>query len=399
MKNKKAIINGNLFTITNGVIENGTVLIKNGKIAAFGTNVEIPKDAEIIDVKGMIVTPGIIDAHAHVEIWEEGLGMEGMDCNEMTNPVTAHVRAVDAINPEGIGMRDALTGGITTIWDAPGSANVIGGHGVTLKTSGNIIDEMIMLEPSGLKAATGENPKGCYGQEKESMPMTRMGVAAVMREALIKAQEYLKKIEKAGDDEDKMPDRDLGLETIGKVLNREIPLRVHCHRHDDIVTVVRISKEFNIKVSIEHATEAHKIADFLAENQIPIVVGPSITTRSKVELTDRSLKTAGICASKGVPVSLMTDHPIIPVHHLHLCAAFCVKHGMTEEQALRAITINPAQLCGVGDRVGSIDIGKDADLAVWTHHPFDIMSKVKYTFIDGEIVYSQDSGCCKGGIN
>lgn len=385
----KAIVNGKIYTITHGILEQGTILIEKGKIAQIGQDIEIPAEAEVIDASGKIITPGIIDAHAHVEIWEEGIGWEGMDVNETTNPVTAHVRAIDAINPEGLGMRDALTGGVTCIWVAPGSANVIGGHGVTMKTYGHVVDEMIMLEPSGLKAATGENPKGAYGQRQKRMPMTRMGVAAVMREALLKGQQYLNKIDKAAGDAEKMPPRDLGLEVIGKVLRKEIPLRAHCHRHDDMMTVVRIGEEFNINVSIEHATDAHKVVDVLAKKQVPIVVGPSVTSRSKVEVRDRSLRTAGICANAGVPVSLMTDHPIIPVHHLHLCAALCVKYGMKEEDALKAITINPAQLIGVGDRVGSIEVGKDADLVIWSKHPFDIMSKVEYTLIDGEIVYNQ----------
>lgn len=395
----KAIVNGKIFTITNGILEQGTILVENGKITQVGQGISIPKDAEVIDAAGKIITPGIVDAHAHVEIWEEGIGWEGMDVNETTNPVTAHVRAIDAINPQGLGMRDAISGGVTCIWVAPGSANVIGGHGVTMKTHGDVIDEMVMVEPSGLKAAMGENPKGAYGQRQKRMPMTRMGVAAVMREALLKGQQYLEKIEKAAGDEEKCPPRDLGLEVIGKVLRKEIPLRAHCHRHDDIITVIRIGEEFNINVSIEHATDAHKIVDVLAKKQIPIVVGPSVTSRSKVEVRDRSLRTAGICASAGVPVSLMTDHPIIPVHHLHLCAALCVKYGMTEEDALKAITINPAHLIGVGDRVGSIEVGKDADIIIWNKHPFDILSKVEYALVNGEMVYNQVNTCCdKGGI-
>jgi imidazolonepropionase-like amidohydrolase len=384
----KAIINAKIYTITQGVIDGGTILIKDGKIDNVGSNLNVPEGYEIIDANNMIVTPGIIDAHAHVEIWEEGIGWEGMDVNETTNPVTAGINALDAINPEGLGMKDALTGGVTTIWNAPGSANVIGGYGITMKTYGKVIDDMVMLNPSGLKAAFGENPKGAYGQRQNKMPMTRMGVAAVMREYLIKGQEYLAEIEKANGDASKMPKRDLDLEAIGKVLKREIPLKAHCHRHDDIMTIIRIAKEFDIDISIEHASQAHLIVEELAKHKVPLIVGPTVSTRSKAEVSEKSFTTAGICAEAGIPVSIMTDHPIIPVHHLHLAAAMCVKHGMKEEQALEAITINPARTCGVADRVGSIEVGKDADLAIWTRHPFDVFTQVKYTIIDGEIVYT-----------
>ncbi len=384
----KAIVNAKIYTITNGVIEEGSILIKDGKIENVGKDIDVPKGYEVIDAKGMIVTPGIIDAHAHVEIWEEGIGWEGMDVNESTDPVTAGVRALDGINPDGMGMKDAVSGGITTIWDAPGSANVIGGYGVTLKTSGKTVDDMIMLSPSGLKAAFGENPKGAYGQRQSKMPMTRMAVAAILREQLIKGQEYLEEIEKANGDIEKMPKKDLDLEAIGKVLKKEIPLKTHCHRHDDIMTVIRIAQEFDIDVSIEHATQSHLIVEELAKHKVPLIVGPTVSTRSKPELSEMSFKTAGICAKAGIPVSIMTDHPIIPVHHLHLAAAMCVKHGMEERHALEAITINPARTCGVADRVGSIEVGKDADLAIWTKHPFDVFTKVKHTIIDGEIVYT-----------
>lgn len=391
-----AIVGGKIYTITQGIIEDGTILVENGKIKAVGKDLEVPAEAQVIDAKGKFITPGIIDAHAHVEIWEEGIGWEGMDVNEHTNPITPHVRAIDAINPEGLGMRDAVKGGITCIWNAPGSGNVIGGHGVTMKTYGKVIDEMIMLEPSGIKAALGENPKG-YGR-RGKMPATRMGSAALMRETLLKAKKYLAKIEKANGDEDKMPEPDLAMEALVKVLRKEIPLRVHCHRHDDIMTAIRIAEEFDINISIEHATEGHKVADELAKRNIPIVVGPSLTTRSKVELRDRTLKTPAICAEAGVKVSIMTDHPIMQVRDLHLAAALAVKYGLSEEDGLKAITINPAELCGVGDRVGSLEPGKDADIVIWTHHPFDIMTKVEKTIINGEIAYSRcrdNEYCCR----
>lgn len=383
-----AIKNGTIYTIENGVVEGGTVLIDGNKIVAVGQNVQIPAGAEVIDATGKYVTPGIIDAHAHVSIWEEGLGWEGIDVNETTNPVTASVRAIDGINPEDIGLRDAYRNGVTTIWSAPGSANVIGGEGVTMRTYGKTMDEMIMLSPSGIKAATGENPKGAYGG-RNLMPKTRMGIAAILRETLVKAQNYQLKIEKAKGDLDKLPARDLGLENMVKVLTRELPLRTHCHRADDMMTVIRVAKEFNIRVTIEHATEGHKIAHELASNDVAIIVGPSLTARSKVEVRDRTLATPGICAEAGVKVALMTDHPIIPVGYLPICAGLAVKNGMDEDEAMRAITLTPAEICGVGARVGSLVVGKEADVVVWDGHPFEYATHVEYTVINGSIVYQR----------
>lgn len=383
-----AIKNGKLYTITNGVIDNGTILLDGNKIIAVGKDVEIPAGAEVIDATGKVVTPGIIDAHAHVGIWEEGLGWEGIDVNETTNPVTAAVRAIDGITPGEPGLRDSYRNGVTCIWCAPGSANVIGGEGVTMRTYGDVMDDMIMLSPAGIKAATGENPKGAYGN-RNLMPKTRMGVAAIMRETLVKAQNYMQKIEKANGDPEKMPARDLGMENMVKVLKGELPLRTHCHRADDMMTVIRVAKEFNIRVTIEHATEGHKIAHELAANNVAIIVGPSLTARSKVEVRDRTLATAGICAAAGVKVALMTDHPIIPVHYLPICAGLAVKNGMDEEEALRAITLTAAEICGVADRIGSLEVGKEADIVVWDDHPFEYTTHTEYTIINGKIVYQR----------
>lgn len=383
-----AIKNGRIYTIENGVIAGGTVLVDGKQIVAVGQDVDVPAGAEVIDATGKVVTPGIIDAHAHVSIWEEGLGWEGIDVNETTNPITASVRAIDGINPEDIGLRDAVRNGVTTIWSAPGSANVIGGEGVTMHTYGKTVDEMIMLAPSGIKAATGENPKGAYGNRGQ-MPKTRMGVAALLRETLVKAQNYQNKIEKANGDPDKLPPRDLGLENVVKVLKRELPLRTHCHRADDMMTVIRVAKEFNIRVTIEHATEGHKIADELAKNDVAIIVGPSLTARSKVEVRDRTLATPGICAAAGVKVALMTDHPIIPVGYLPICAGLAVKNGMDEDEAMRAITLTPAEICGVAERVGSLVPGKEADIVIWDDHPFEYSTHVDYTIISGSVVYQR----------
>ncbi|MEW6723868.1 MAG: amidohydrolase [Bacillota bacterium] len=381
-----AITNGKILTITQGVIEKGTILVENGKILEIGNDVQVPEGTRVIDAAGRVVAPGIIDAHAHVGIWEEGFGWEGNDVNEMTDPVTPHLRTIDAINPEDQGLRDAYEGGITAIWSAPGSGNVIGGEGVAMKTAGKTMDAMIIKAPAGLKAALGENPKRVYSGQKK-MPSTRMGTAAVMREALLKGQAYLKKLEKAQDDPDKLPDRDLRMEAIARVLRKEIPLRTHAHRADDIITALRIAEEFDIDLTIEHCTEGHKVAGELARRNIKVVVGPTLSSRSKVELRDRSLETPAILATAGVHVSLMTDHPVIPIQLLPLAAMVAMKYGLSEEHALKALTINPAEICGIADRVGSLEKGKDADIVIWSGHPLKFESNVVATVINGEVVY------------
>lgn len=386
-----AITNGKLYTITDGVIEAGTILIEGGKITAVGPQVAVPEGAEVIDATGMVVTPGIIDAHAHVGIWEEGLGAEGIDVNEATNPVTPQVRALDGINPEDVGLADAYKMGITAIWCPPGSANIIGGEGVTMRTRGKSMDEMVMVELSGVKAAFGENPKGAYGQRK-LLPATRMGSAAVMREALLKARHYMTKIEKAGDDASKLPDKDLGLEVICKVLRKEVPMRIHAHRADDIMTAIRIAEEFDIDITIEHATEAHKVAEELARRNIPIVIGPALCARSKVEVKDTSLATPAVCHAAGVKFALMTDHPIIPVGYLPLAAAMAVKYGLPEDVALASITQHAADISGVGERVGSLSVGKEADVVLWSGHPFETETVVMATIMAGEVAYRRTEG-------
>ncbi len=388
-----AITNAKVLTITRGTIEKGTVLVDAGKIVAVGgPELPVPAGSEVIDAAGRMLTPGIIDAHAHVSIWEEGLGWEGDDVNELTDPLTPHVRAIDAINPDELGLKDAVKGGITAIWSAPGSGNIIGGQGVAMKTYGKIMDRMI-LNTLGLKAALGENPKRVYGFQKK-MPSTRMGSAAVLREAFVKAQNYMAKLEKGKKDPDKAPERDIRLEPIVSVLKREQYLRMHAHRADDIMTAVRVSEEFGFKVSIEHCTEGHKIADELAKRDIPVAIGPTLGARSKIELRDKTFKTPGICVKAGVKVSLITDHPIIPVHYLPLCAGFAVKEGLPEDEAFKAITINPAELLSVSDRLGSIEPGKDADLVLWNGHPMEVKGNVEMTIMDGQVVYRKGCGTC-----
>ncbi|OEH84940.1 amidohydrolase [Desulfuribacillus stibiiarsenatis] len=384
-----AIINAQIMTITQGTIEQGTILIKDGKIHAIETGApELPEGTEILDAKGKVVTPGLIEVHGHLGICEEGIGWEGEDVNEMTDPSTPYVRAVDAINPFDMGFEDARKGGVTSAHSMPGSANVIGGETVVIKTAGTIIEEMILNPLAGVKVAFGENPKRVYG-EKKQLPSTRMGTAAVLRRELTKAQAYMDKIILGEQDPDKKPDRDLGLDALVKVLKREVPLRAHAHRADDIVTAIRIAEEFNVEITIEHCTEGHKIVDFLKKKNVKVAVGPTLSSRSKVELQDLGFSTVDILNKEGLQVSILTDHPVIPIQYLPICAALATREGLSEEDALRAITINPAKHLGVDHQVGSLEIGKDADIVIWSGHPFDFRTNVEFTIIDGKIVYKK----------
>jgi imidazolonepropionase-like amidohydrolase len=369
-----AISGGKIITMAGRQIEIGTVVTDRGKITGVHEGVLMPPGAEIFDAAGMIVMPGMIDCHSHVGIVEEIYREEGDDSNETTGPVTPHLRAIDAVNPVDPGFRDALAGGVTTVVTGPGSANIIGGEMVAMKTRGTVVDDMIVKFPVGLKAALGENPKRNYGRDKKS-PATRMASAAIIREALVQGSEYLKK---------ESPERDLKMESIGRVLRKEVPLRVHAHRADDIMTAVRIAREFDINLVIEHCTEGHIVAGRLAEKNIPAVVGPVITNRAKVEMQGLTLETARVLAECGVLFAIMTDHPVVPIQYLAASAALAVKGGLPEEHALRAITINAARILGLEKQIGSIETGKEADIVIWDRHPLEIAARVVQVFINGE---------------
>jgi imidazolonepropionase-like amidohydrolase len=375
-----AITNIKGFDGTGKKLSNASVLIENGKFKLIGKNMEIPEGVETIDAQGMVMTPGLIDVHTHLGVHEEGIGKEGHDFNELSSPSTPQVRALDGINPMEKGFEDARKAGVTTAQVMPGSANVIGGEMVVLKTAGHIVDEMLLRSPSGLKAATGENPKKYHG-EKGRMPSTRMGTAALMREKFIEAQTYIDKRKEGS------VDRNLDLENIAKVLEKEIPLRVHAHRADDIVTILRLKREFGFDLTIEHCTEGHLIAPFIAKHDVRVSVGPTMSTRSKIELADKGWHTLQALAEAGVPFSLTTDHPVVGVEHLTTSAILAVKNGISEEMALQSITLNAAKHLGVEDRVGSIEAGKDADFVLWSGDPFDLRSKVLMTYINGEKVF------------
>ncbi|MDR3270940.1 MAG: amidohydrolase [Peptococcaceae bacterium] len=367
----------------------GDILLQEGKISAMGLQIAAPEGALVLEAEGCMILPGFIDAHCHVGLEEEIYRIEGDDCNEMTEPITPEMRALDGIHPEDEGLRDARLGGVTAVYTGPGSGNVIGGTGVVMKTYGKVVDQMVIREPAGLKIALGENPKAVYGEQKK-MPMTRMGTAALLRQALVDAETYREKLSLGDSDPDKLPERDLGMEAIAKVLEKEIPLRAHAHRSDDIMTAIRIAREFQADLVIEHCTEGHKLAAELAQAGYPAVVGPSLTNRAKVELKDKTFKTPGVLAQHGVKVAIMTDHPVIPLEQLPLCAALAVKAGMPEEEALKAITINAAEILAVDQRIGSLEVGKDADLVVWSEHPFGMTARPLLVLIDGKVVHPEE---------
>lgn len=382
------IKNAKIYTMASEIIENGDILIDNRKIKEVGKNISQPKDAQVIDATGKLVFPGFIDAHCHIGMWEESIGFEGDDGNEMTDPITPHLRAIDAINPMDESFQNALKGGVTTAATGPGSANVIGGTFTVIKLHGDRIDDMIVVEEVAMKCAFGENPKRVYA-EKKIMPTTRMGTAAKLRETLAKTLEYKSKQQAAKNDESKMPAYDMKLESMLTVINGEIPLKAHAHRADDIFTAIRIAKEFSVRLTIEHCTEGHLIANELANEGYPAIVGPTFGNKSKFELQNKTFDTPKVLVEAGVKIAIMTDSPVIPLEHLAMCSALAHKAGLNEMEALKAITINPAEILCIDERVGSIEVGKDADIVIWDLHPFDLQANVEYTILDGKIVFQK----------
>jgi imidazolonepropionase-like amidohydrolase len=387
-----AIVGGRVVPVEGEPIEGGTVLLRDGKIAAVeGPGFAVPSGVAVVDATGRWVLPGFIDAHAHAGVHEEAQGWAGQDTNERTSPNTAHVRALDAINPADEGFRDAIGGGVLAVNVNPGSANPIGGQTAAIKCWGRTVDEMVLREPAGLKSALGENPKRVYGERNET-PSTRLGTAAVIRGAFVAAQNYQAKLAASAASEDSSAevDRDLKLEALSRVLRREIPWRQHCHRADDIATAMRMAREFGYDLVIDHGTEAYLLADQIAAAQIPVIIGPLFTSRSKVELRNRSLANPGRLAAAGVTIAITTDHPVVPIHFLIHQATLAVKEGLDPVTALRAVTINPARIIGVDARLGSLSVGKDADLVIWSGDPLDVMSRAERAFVDGREIYHYD---------
>lgn len=380
------IKNACIHTMAQNHYENGIIVIDNGKIIDIGVNITIPEESVIIDAKGGFMMPGMIDAHCHVGMWENGMGFEGSDGNEAVDPVTPHLRAIDGINPVDKCFSEALDAGITTVATGPGSANVIGGTFVTMKTYGNRVDDMIIDPCTAMKVAFGENPKRVYHSQKKS-PSTRMATAAILRENLIKAKNYVEKNMNKNKNESTSCDYDMKMEALAKVIRKEIPLKAHAHRADDILTAIRIAKEFDLNISLEHCTEGHLITEYLKDEQVKsIILGPSLSDRSKIELQNLTFEAPAILNKAGIQVAIMTDHPVIPLQYLPICAALAAREGMNDEEALKSITINAAKALNVDNRVGSLEIGKDADLVIYSGHPFDLRNKVKLVMIDGKIV-------------
>jgi imidazolonepropionase-like amidohydrolase len=385
-----AITGGYVVPVEGEPIDRGTVLISDGRIRAVAPDaeVEIPEGTRRVDAAGTWVLPGFVEAHSHLGIEEEGEGWAGDDLNEKTDPNGARLRARDGINPADLGFADALSGGITTAMIMPGSANPIGGQVIAVKCWGRTVDEMVLRDPVGVKSALGENPKRVYGEQKKP-PSTRLGVAAVIREAFGKAQDYrMRRDQMEGRGEPF--DRDLTLEALVRVLDGEIPLFQHAHRADDIATAIRLADEFGYRLLINHGSEAHLLADLLAERDIPVITGPLFTTRSKVELRHRTLRNPGILARAGVQVAIITDHGVVPIHFLVHQATLAMKEGLDRETALRSITINPARMLGLDDRVGALKPGLDGDVVLWSSDPLDVMSRALRVFIGGRDVYHYD---------
>ena len=383
------IINGKIYTMEmeqgeHGYIENGYVRTNGRYIEEVGMMSQlrpIARKEEVLDVRGAWVMPGIIESHCHIGISEEKIGMVGDDCNEGTSPVTPTLRALDAVNPMDAAFHDALEAGITSVMVGPGSANVVGGQFLFMKTHGRCIDEMVVKSPAAMKVAFGENPKTCYG-DKDEYPATRMGIAALLRKTLFEAMQYKEDKEKGA-----LEKIDFEMEAWLPVLNKEIPLKAHAHRADDILTAIRIAKEFDLHMTIDHGTESHLIAKHIKASGYPVIVGPDLTSRSKPEVQNMSFKTNRILQEHGVLFSIMTDHPVSQIQYLPLCAGLAVKEGLPMEEGLKSITINAAHICGVEDIVGSLRKGKHADIAVFTGNPMEVFTKTLYTIVNGEVVY------------
>ena len=386
-----AVTGGYVVPVAGEPIDGGTVLVVDGVISAVGRDVDVPDGVPVVDATGSWVLPGFVEAHAHLGVHEEGEGWAGADFNEKTDPDGAGLRAVDGINIEEEGFRDALVGGITAAVVKPGSANPIGGQTVAIKTwGGRTVDEQVIRERVSVKAALGENPKRVYG-DRNALPATRLGVAKVIRDAFVKAQNYRDKRDHALA-EGKPVERDLGLETLVAVLDGELVWDQHTHRHDDIDTAIRLAEEFGYRLVVNHGTDGAKLADVLAEKDIPVIYGPLITSRSKVELRDRDIANLARLAEAGVKVAITTDAPVVPVDFLVHQASFAVKEGLDRDVALQALTVNPAQMLGLDDRVGALRPGLDGDVVVWSGDPLDVFSRVQRVFITGAEVYTAERG-------
>ena len=382
-----------MFIIRGGLIHNAIqpepfvadILMKAGKIEAIGENLSC-EGATVVNAAGLCVYPGFVEAHGHSGLDGYGIGYEGQDYNEMNDILSPQLRAIDAIQPMDQALKEAREAGVTCLCVGPGSANVLGGTFAAIKPVGIRVDDMTVKKECAMKCAFGENPKRCYREKGDS---TRMSTAAKLREMLFKAREYQQKLEAAGDDMSKRPAFDMKLNALLPVLRREMPLKAHAHQADDMFTALRIAREFQVDITLEHCTEGHLIAGELAKENVPLAVGPTLGHASKFELRNKSWETPGVLQKAGCQVSIITDSPVIPQKYLPLCAGLAVKSGMDPFGALQAITINPARHIGIADRVGSLEAGKDADIVLTDGSPFEVSTNVKMVFIGGEQVYKQ----------
>ncbi|MCY9785598.1 amidohydrolase [Nocardiopsis sp. EMB25] len=385
-----AITSGYVVPVDGDPVDGGTVLISDGVITAVGpdADVTVPEGATVVDASGKWVLPGFVEAHGHIGIDEEGVGWAGDDTNEMTDPNGARMRALDAINPADLGFVDALSGGVTSSVVKPGSGNPIGGQTVAVKCWGRSMEDRLIRQPTSVKSALGENPKRVYG-EKKQLPSTRQGVAAVIRDAFTKAQDYKAKRDHAAAEGTPF-DRDNAMEVLVSVLDGELPWCQHVHRADDMHTAMRLADEFGYRLIINHCTEGHLLADEIAARGVPVITGPLMTSRSKVEVKNKTLANPGILDRAGVKVALTTDHPVVPIEFLVHQATLCVKEGLDRDTAIRAITLNPAEIMGIDDRVGALRPGLDGDVVVWSGDPLDVMSRALRVFVEGREVYTYD---------
>lgn len=377
------IKNGLIHDAVNREAYKGDILIENGKISAIGSDISVTEGTEIIDAEGLQIYPGFVEAHCHLGLDNYACGFEGDDYNEMTDIICPQLRGCDGIYPQDPTLKMAAEGGVTCVATGPGSANVLGGTFVAIKTVGQRVDKMIVKDPIAMKCAFGENPKRCYRDKSCSC---RMDIASKLRETLKRARDYMERKELAGDDISKCPVYDPKLEALIPVLKKEIPLKAHAHRADDIFSAIRVAKECDVRLTLEHVTDGSLIAEELAEENYPVAVGPTFGHATKLELINKSFETPGILAKAGCQVSIITDSPVIPQQYLALCAGFAVQSGMDEFDALKAITINPARHIGVNDRVGSLEVGKDADIVIADGSPLISTTRIVKVLIDGNII-------------
>ena len=381
------IKNGYVKPMVGEDIPGGCVLLgDDGKIVAVGAEISAPDGCTVIDAQGRLVTPGCVDAHCHIGLDNQGMGWEGRDYNEIIDPLTPHMRAIDSINPQDEAFQLAIEGGVTTACTGPGSANVVGGSFAAIKLVGKRVDDMIVKHPLAMKCAFGENPKRCYGQGLKKSPTTRMATAALLRELLFKTQRYMQD-QQSG----KNPGFDMKLEAMIPVLKKEIPLKAHAHRADDIFTAIRIAREFDLDITLDHCTDGELIAEELAKEGLSAFVGPTLGSKSKIELRNKSFTTPAALHAAGVPISIITDAPVIPLQNLPMCAGLAANAGLPMDEAWKAITINPARQTGIGDRVGSLEPGKDADVVIWEADPLTTVGAGAWmTVVDGKIVYQHE---------